>query len=46
VIGTFDKKVWREGLQGRMPPLGDAMDHVAIFKKVFDLHVTGGWGPA
>jgi len=46
VIGTLDNKVWRKGLEEGGQPLGDALDHVADFKKVLQLHVEGGWVPA
>ncbi len=47
VVGTLDKKVWRKGLEESGQPLDHALDHVADFKKVFDLHVEpGGWVPA
>jgi hypothetical protein len=47
VLGTLDKKVWREGLEGSGQPLGDALDHLADFKKVLSLHYEpGGWMPA
>jgi hypothetical protein len=47
VLGTLDKKTWRAGLQGRGQPLGEALEHVVLFKKLFDLHVEpGGWVPA
>lgn len=46
VVGTVDRKIWRAGLEGQGPTLGDALEQVADFKKVYDLHVTGGWGPA
>lgn len=44
VLGTIDRKVWQQGLRGEGPPLGEALDHVAEFKKVLELHVEpGGW---
>lgn len=46
VIGTLDKPVWRKGLEQSGQPLDDALDHVADFKKVWQLHVEGGWVPA
>jgi hypothetical protein len=47
VLGTIDKKVWRAGLEGPATPLGAALEHVAEFRKVMELHVEpGGWGPA
>jgi hypothetical protein len=47
VLGTVDRRVWRQGLQGRGQPLDEMLDHVADFKKVLELHVEpGGWFPA
>lgn len=47
VLGTLDRKVWAQGLGGGGQPLGDALDHVAEFKKVLQLEVDpGGWRPA
>ncbi|HEY7309420.1 MAG TPA: hypothetical protein VH643_08695 [Gemmataceae bacterium] len=46
VLGTMDRRIWQQGLRGGGPQLGDALDHVAEFKRRFDLEVTGGWGPA
>ena len=47
VVGTLDKGVWRAGLQGPGRPLDEALDYLADFKKVYDLHVEpGGWVPA
>jgi hypothetical protein len=42
VFGTMDKKFWQKGLTGGMP-LDDALEHVADFKSVSELEVTGGW---
>lgn len=46
VLGTMDKKVWQKGLGGGVTDLAAALEQVAEFKKVFDLEVKGGWGPA
>ena len=47
VLGTLDRGVWRRGLQGEGQPLGEALEHVAEFKKVLQLEVDpGGWRPA
>jgi hypothetical protein len=46
VIGTMDKKVWQQGLHGSGTTLDDALEQMADFKRVFDLHIEGGWGPA
>jgi hypothetical protein len=45
-MGTVDTKVWREGMSGKGNEIGHLLEHMADFKKVFDLKVTGGWGPA
>ena len=42
VLGTVDKTVWRQGLEGRGQALDDALKHVADFKKVLELHVEPG----
>jgi hypothetical protein len=46
VLGTMDKKAWQQGLRGGGTELAASLEHVAEFKKVFDLKVEGGWGPA
>lgn len=47
VMGTMDRKVWQRGLRGEGQPVGEALDHVADFKKVLQLKVDpGGWQPA
>jgi hypothetical protein len=47
VVGTVDRRVWKQGLQGTGTQLGEALEHMADFKKHFDLHVEpGGWRPA
>jgi len=47
VIGTVDKRVWKKGLGGGGGELGEMLQHIADFKKVYDLHVEpGGWYPA
>jgi hypothetical protein len=47
VLGTLDRKVWQRGLRGEGQPLGEALEHVAEFKKVLRLEVDpGGWRPA
>jgi hypothetical protein len=44
VVGTFDKKVWKRGLQGESTTTTEMLDHLADFKKVLDLQVEpGGW---
>jgi hypothetical protein len=45
VLGTMDRKVWQECLRAGGAPFDDALQHVAEFKKVFDLNITGGWVP-
>jgi hypothetical protein len=46
VVGTVDKKVWRQGMAGSGTPFDEVLDHLADFKKTYDLKVEGGWGPA
>ena len=46
VLGTVDKKYWRQGLNGREQSLDDMLEHMADFKKWLDLKIEGGWGPA
>jgi hypothetical protein len=46
VLGTVDRKTWKKGLEGGTG-LGSILDHMADFKKYYDLHVEpGGWFPA
>lgn len=46
VLGTMDKKIWRQGLSEGGGPIDAFLRYVADFKQVFDLEVRGGWGPA
>jgi hypothetical protein len=47
VLGTIDKKVWKEGLAGGGGDLGEMLKHMADFKRVLKLEVEpGGWYPA
>jgi hypothetical protein len=47
VLGTIDKKVWKEGLAGDGGQLGEMLKHMADFKRVLNLEVEpGGWYPA
>jgi len=47
VLGTIDKKVWKEGLAGGGGELGEMLKHMADFKRVLKLEVDpGGWYPA
>jgi hypothetical protein len=47
VVGTVDRRVWQQGLEGSGTQLGETLEHMADFKKYFDLHVEpGGWRPA
>lgn len=47
VLGTIEKKVWQEGLQGRGKQLAAMLQHVADFKNVYDLkYEPGRWYPA
>jgi hypothetical protein len=44
VLGTVDKKWWKEGLNSVRDLSGDALEHLADFKKVLGLD-PGGWRP-
>jgi hypothetical protein len=46
VLGTMDRKVWQQALSGGGTELAASLEHLAEFKKVLDLKVEGGWGPA
>jgi len=47
VLGTIDKKVWKEGLARSGGQLGEMLKHMADFKRVLKLAVEpGGWYPA
>jgi len=47
VLGTMEKKIWREGLDGEAKPLAEMLEHVADFKRRFELQYDpGGWYPA
>ena len=47
VLGTIDKKVWKEGLKGEGKPLVEMLKHVAEFKNVYNLeYQPAGWYPA
>ncbi|MDY6781753.1 MAG: hypothetical protein SW833_04220 [Cyanobacteriota bacterium] len=44
VVGTFDKKVWKRGLQSGSTSSSEVFDHLADFKEMLDLQVEpGGW---
>jgi hypothetical protein len=43
VLGTMDKKVWKQGLGPGESTLEDSLQHVADFGRVLDLKVEGGW---
>ena len=44
VIGTMDRKVWKEGLNRERAELESEIDHVADFKEILNLEVEpGGW---
>lgn len=45
VLGTMDKRAWRQGLHGNKSESGSCLKHVAQFEKVLDLKVDGGWKP-
>ena len=45
VVGTVEKKFWQQGMQGTTE-LDNTLDHVADFRKVYDLKIEpGGWYP-
>ncbi len=47
VLGTIEKKVWQEGLSGKGQPLAEMLQHVAQFKRYYNLeYEPGGWYPA
>lgn len=46
VLGTVDKKHWKEGLGRRVHSLDDTLDYTAAFKRYLNLEITGGWGLA
>jgi hypothetical protein len=47
VLGTMEKKIWREGLGREAKPLAGMLEHVADFKGQFELqYEPGGWYPA
>ena len=44
VLGTVDKKIWRQGLDGEAKPLAEILKHVADFKHWYELdYKPGGW---
>ncbi len=46
VLGTVDKRVWKQGLGGAGQGLQGILEHTADFKTVLKLHVDpGGWRP-
>jgi len=47
VLGTMEKKIWREGLDKETKPLAGMLEHVADFKRQCELqYEPGGWYPA
>lgn len=47
VLGTIEKKIWREGLGSPGKPIAEILKHVADFKHQYDLkYKPGGWSPA
>jgi hypothetical protein len=47
VLGTVQKKIWREGLAGQAKPLAEILKHVADFEHQYELdYKPGGWYPA
>ena len=46
VLGTIEKKVWKEGLNGKSRPLVEMLKYVADFKRYYDLgYEPGVWYP-
>ena len=46
VLGTIEKKIWREGLGGHGKPLAEMLKYVADFKHHYSLEYDlGGWHP-
>lgn len=44
VLGTVERKVWKEGLGSKGLELGESLKHVAQFKTVYDFtYEPGGW---
>jgi hypothetical protein len=47
VLGTIQKKIWRQGLDGQAKPLAEMLNWVADFKHQYELdYKPGGWYPA
>jgi len=47
VVGTVEKKTWKEGLGNDAREIGSILDRLADFKEVLDVEVDpGGWRPA
>jgi len=45
VLGTVDKKVWKDNLETAPESAVQQLEHVADFKKVLRLTFQGGWQP-
>ena len=45
VLGTVDKKRWKESLNQPGIGLRESLEYIAQFKKVSGLKMTGGWVP-
>ena len=46
VLGTMEKKIWQEGLDGKAKPLAEMLKHMADFKHQYELdYKPGGWYP-
>ena len=44
VLGTMEKKIWRQGLDGEAKPLTEMLKQVADFKQWYELdYKPGGW---
>ena len=47
VLGTIEKRVWREGFRGSVKQPAAMLQHVSDFKKVYELkYAPGGWFPS
>jgi len=47
VLGTIEKKIWRQGLGSPGKPIAEMLKHVADFKHQYDVrYKPSGWYPA
>ena len=42
VLGTMEKKVWLQGVKGDSQRFEEILEHIADFKKIYDLTVDPG----